>query len=106
MFLKKYKNYLLLHLIVFIWGFTGILGKLISLPTIHLVWYRILIAFIGIFIYLKFRKTSLKISGADFWKFFGVGILIALHWICFYHAIKVSNVSVTLACFSSGALSL
>ena len=104
MFLKKYRNYLLLHLIVFIWGFTAILGKQISLAAIHLVWYRIIIANVGIFIYLKFRKTSLKISLTDFFKFSGVGILIAFHWICFYQAIKVSNISVTLACFSSGAL--
>ena len=102
--LVKYKNYLLLHLIILIWGFTPILGKWISLPAASLVWFRIIIATLAVFFYLLKVKGSLKISLRDFYKFFGVGILIALHWVFFYHAIKVSNISVTLACFSSGTL--
>src|SRR5688572_14100829 len=101
---EKNQNFLLLHLIVFIWGFTAILGKLISISATALVWWRIVIALLGILVYIKIRKTDLKTDGKTLLKFFGVGVIIALHWVLFYQAIKVSNVSVTLACFSSGAL--
>ncbi|TND00212.1 MAG: permease [Bacteroidetes bacterium] len=98
------RSFLLLHLIVFIWGFTGILGKLISLGSYQLTWYRTILAASGILVWLLFKRKSLRITGNAFLKFAGVGAIIALHWITFYEAIKVSNVSVALACFSCGAL--
>lgn len=101
--LTKHKNFLLLHLIVFIWGFTAILGKLISISALDLVWYRMLIASAGIFLFMFFTKASFTTSLSGFLKFFGVGIIVALHWIYFYEAVKIS-VSVTLACFASGSL--
>lgn len=102
--LSKYKNFLLLHLIVFIWGWTAILGKLITISSTSLVWYRILIAVAAILLYLKLVKVPLKVTWNALLKFFGVGLLIALHWVFFYEAIKVSNISVTLSCFASGTL--
>ena len=97
------KNYLHLHFIVFIWGFTAILGALISLDALPLVWFRMLFAvgFISIYIYLK--KIPYKISPKLALKFLIVGFIIALHWFTFFKAIKVSNISITLACLSTGA---
>lgn len=97
-------TYLKLHLIVLIYGFTAILGKLITLPALELVWYRMLIAVITFYIYLKFTREDLAVSRADLLKFLGVGVIIAVHWVTFYGAIKLSNVSVALGCFSTTAL--
>lgn len=97
------KSYLQLHLIVFIWGFTAILGALISLDALPLVWFRMLFAVGFIAIYIYFKKLPIKISIKSFIKFFFAGLIIALHWFTFFHAIKISNVSITLACLSTGA---
>lgn len=97
------KSYLHLHLIVFIWGFTAILGALISLDALPLVWFRMLFAVVFIFGYIKFKKINLNISKKDILKFLIAGLVIALHWFTFFKAIKESNVSVTLACLSTGA---
>jgi drug/metabolite transporter (DMT)-like permease len=99
----KITNYLHLHLIVFIWGFTAILGALISIDAIPLVWYRILLATIFIFIFIVLRRISFKKTSKELFRFFIGGILIAIHWITFFYAIKISNVSVTLATMSTGA---
>ena len=99
----KFKNHLHLHFLVFIAGFTGVLGELISLKAIPLVWYRMLIALIIMFIFIKLRKIKLSISISSFIKFFFAGVCIALHWITFFAAIKLSNISITLAMFSTGA---
>jgi drug/metabolite transporter (DMT)-like permease len=100
---SRLKNYLLLHLIVLIWGFTAILGALISLEAIPLVWYRMSLAVVFIFIYFLICKKSFKVDRIAIAKFFVTGILIALHWIFFFKAIKVSNVSVALVTMSTGA---
>ncbi len=99
----KLTNYLHLHLIVFIWGFTAVLGALISIDAIPLVWYRMGIAFVLILLYVKIRKIKLRFSTLTLLGFFLAGFIIALHWITFFAAIKVSNVSVTLAVLSTGA---
>ncbi len=98
------KHQIKLHFIVFIWGFTGVLGALISLPSETLVWYRMLIAFAGIAAYLKWNKVSFTIPFPDKKKFLLNGLLVAVHWIFFFEAIKVSNVSVALVCFASTSL--
>lgn len=99
----KTKNYLHLHFLVFIAGFTAILGELISIGSTALVWYRMLIAGILMYGYIKLIKLKLKINTKTKLKFFGAGIIIALHWITFFEAINQSNVSITLAMFSTGA---
>lgn len=100
----KLKSYLHLHFIVFVWGFTAVLGKLISLDALPLVWYRMLIAVVLIYAYIKIAKVSLLVSRRLFLGFLFSGLVIALHWFTFFQAIKVSNISVTLACLSTGAL--
>jgi drug/metabolite transporter (DMT)-like permease len=97
------KSYLNLHLIVFIWGFTAILGALISLDAMPLVWFRMLFAVGFIFIYIKWKKIPMQVSKKTLLQFLVAGFIIAMHWFTFFKAIKVSNVSITLACLSTGA---
>lgn len=99
----RLKSYLNLHLIVFIWGFTAILGALITIDADVIVWYRMLLAAFFLAFYIFFSKKSFRISGDALLKLSFVGLLIALHWILFFHAIHVSNVSITLSVFSLGA---
>ncbi|UMB53809.1 DMT family transporter [Lutibacter sp. A64] len=98
------KNYLHLHFIVFIWGFTAVLGALITIDAIPLVWYRMSLAVIVLFIYFLIKKKNLKVPPKTLIKFFIGGVLIAIHWIAFFSAIKVSNVSIALVSMSTGAL--
>ncbi|WP_088323134.1 DMT family transporter [Polaribacter tangerinus] len=100
---NKLKNYLLLHFIVFIWGFTAILGALITIDAIPLVWYRMLLAVLFIVLYFVWKRKSFKTDKKSLLKFFITGVIIALHWIFFFKAIKVSNVSVALVTMSTGA---
>src|SRR3982751_5654318 len=95
------KNLLILHFTLFIWGFTGILGALISVAAVHLVWYRVLIAAVSLFLYFKVNKTAFKVSGKTFLQLFFTGLLVGGHWILFFASIKLSTVPVTLVCLSS-----
>ncbi|WGD34112.1 DMT family transporter [Olleya sp. YS] len=99
----KLKNYLHLHVLVFIAGFTAILGKLITINAVSLVWYRMLIATVLMFIYIKITKVNISITKKGFFKLSIAGIIIALHWITFFGSIQVSNASIALAMFSTGA---
>ncbi|MEY4330843.1 MAG: hypothetical protein RL609_1591 [Bacteroidota bacterium] len=94
----------LLYLIVFIWGFTGILGKEISLSPIPLVFWRTLIAWVGISVYLLYKRYSIVFSSGQWRGMILSGLIIALHWICFFTAIKVSNVSTALTVLSTNAI--
>lgn len=101
---KRLANLILLHVVVFIFGFTGILGKLIETSSDKLVLWRMLIAAVSIAIFgyaTGAIKKSLRINAL---KYSLVGLLIAGHWITFFEAIKQSNVSVTLACLSAASL--
>ncbi|MGF1924682.1 MAG: DMT family transporter [Bacteroidia bacterium] len=98
------RNLIILHLTVFVWGFTGILGALISINAVQMVWYRVLIASVSLFAYFLWRKINLKVTRKQFLQFFFTGSIVAIHWIFFFHAIKVANVSVSLICLSSVTL--
>ncbi len=89
---------------MFIWGFSPVLGRFITANTSQLVWFRILISVAVMFIYLKLSKHDFNISKKQFWKLTGIGLIIMLHWLAFYGAIKVSNISVTMVAFSTGTL--
>lgn len=97
------KNYLHLHILVFIAGFTAILGELISIDAVSLVWYRMLMATMLMFGFIGFSKINIKIPIKSVAKLALAGIVIALHWITFFESIKVSNISITLSMFSTGA---
>jgi drug/metabolite transporter (DMT)-like permease len=97
------KSHLKLHLIVFIWGFTAILGALISIKPIAMVWYRMGLAGFFLLVYLLVVKKPLIVKKTDLKKYVFGGFLIAVHWILFFQAINVSNVSITLSVFSLGS---
>lgn len=99
----KLGSYLHFHLIVFIWGFTAVLGALISIDSVPLVFFRMGLASIFIYTYIRFKKINITLSRKTFYGFALAGVIIALHWLTFFGAIKVANVSVTLACMSTGA---
>jgi drug/metabolite transporter (DMT)-like permease len=98
------KDYLMLHLIVLIWGFTAILGLLISLPAIELVFYRTLIASVGVAAIFLIKKKSLLLPFDQMIKVVAVGFVIALHWILFFWSARVSTASVCLAGMATTSL--
>jgi drug/metabolite transporter (DMT)-like permease len=93
-----------LQFIVLLWGFTGVLGKLITISAIPLVWFRMLVAGTVLFLVLKFRKIPMKLSLPNLALLLGVGAIIGFHWLTFFGSIKVSNVAVALSTLSMGAL--
>lgn len=93
-----------LHLIVLIFGFTGILGKLIELPASFIVLYRMIIASIALALFLFAKKTSFKVGKSMRLKWLLTGILVGAHWFFFFESIKVSTVSVALVSLSSATL--
>ncbi|MEQ8419526.1 MAG: DMT family transporter [Arenibacter algicola] len=99
----KLNNYLHLHFIVFVWGFTAVIGKLITIDALPLVWYRMLMASLIILAYMLIRKFQLKVSPKTLLMLILGGIVVSLHWVTFFMAIKVSNVSIALATMSTGA---
>ncbi len=102
---EKFRYHILMHLIIFMWGFTGILGKLIHIDAQYIVWHRILIAFISLLIGLYFLKMPMRIHNRKtMLKVFGTGIIVALHWITFYSAIKLSTASLGILCLSTATL--
>lgn len=94
------KTYLKLHVSILLAGFTGVFGKLISLNEGLLVWYRLMLTFVLIFLYLFLTKKLERVSFRDFRRIGFVGCLLAMHWIFFYGSIKASNVSIGVVCFS------
>ena len=99
------RYYIILHAIVFIWGFTPVLGKFITLNAWQLVWWRMLLIVPAMFIYLGFnRKTKFFPQSTHLVRMMIIGTLIAFHWVCFYGAIKVSNISITMSAFSASTL--
>ena len=99
------KNALIrLHIAVFLWGFTGVLGRAITLNEAWLVWWRLLITVVSLWILFFFQKKIKKISAKEFFLIAPIGTLLALHWLCFYGSIKYSNVSIALTCLSTSGL--
>ena len=92
-----------MHSIVLIWGFTGALGKLITIEALPIVWFRVLLATIFLIFFILVTKKKLYIPSAKKFSILALNSsIIVLHWVTFYHAIKISNVSLTLACLSTG----
>lgn len=90
-----------LHISVILFGFTAILGKLIVLSALVLVWWRVLLACASMYVVIKKRGLSLRIDRATMRIFWGIGIIVGLHWLCFYGAVKLSNSSITLLCMAT-----
>ena len=98
------KAYLQMHFAIFLWGFTGILGKAILLSEGVIVWYRLLLTSISLLIFFGLSRKLIPLKKKEMMKIAGVGVLVTIHWILFYAAIKVSNVSITLSCLATTAL--
>lgn len=93
-----------LHVAVFLWGFTGVLGRLISLNEGLLVWYRMLITIVTLYFLMRFNNQLQSVSPKQRQHLFAIGSIVALHWCFFYGSIKYSNVSIALTCLSSAGL--
>ncbi|EKB50062.1 DMT family transporter [Cecembia lonarensis] len=98
------KDYLMLHFIVLIWGFTAILGLLISIGSLEIVFYRTLLATIILGLIFFWRKTSIRLPRKELGKIIGTGFIISLHWLLFFGAARVSTASVCLAGMATTSL--
>lgn len=97
-------DYFKLHFIVFLWGFTAILGKLISIPTVEMVFYRAILAALGMGAVILITKGTFRVSPRQLLQLMLIGFIVAVHWVCFFGAARVSNVSVSLVGFATNSL--
>ena len=97
-------DYLKLHFIVFLWGFSAILGKLVTIPAVELVWYRSIFATLGMGAVIYFSRGTFKVSQADLFRLLAIGGIVALHWLAFFGSARVANVSVSLVGFATNSL--
>jgi len=103
--LSKYRHHLLLHLIIFIWGFTGILGHVIKLEAYTIVWYRVFIAAFALAVVMPFIKSSFRVKSIKrLIQISIVGILVGLHWVSFYKAVQLSTASLGVLCLATTTL--
>lgn len=99
------KNALIqLHLAVFLWGFTGVLGRAITLDAAVLVWWRVVLTALFVAFFLTLRRQWVRVDRKDFGRLIAVGSLMAIHWVAFYGSIKASNASVALICLSTASV--
>jgi drug/metabolite transporter (DMT)-like permease len=97
---SKQKAYAALHICVLIWGFTAILGKLISVQALSLVWWRTAICVVALGIFIPKRQLR-AVSWPQVWRLLGIGAIVGLHWLCFYGAIKLANASVAVVAMAT-----
>jgi drug/metabolite transporter (DMT)-like permease len=95
------KNFFILHIVVFIWGWTGILGKLIAMPVLPMIWVRMFSTLVILVVFGLIVKKNFDINKKALAQLFSTGFLIALHWIFFYQTIKISTVSIAVICLST-----
>ncbi len=98
------KAYLYMHLSILLWGLTGVLGRGIQLDAELLVWYRMLITSISMLAYILYARKSLRIPRGDLLRLTTIGLILAVHWVFFYSAIKASNISIALSMLASQGL--
>ena len=95
------KNFFILHVVVFIWGWTGILGKLIAMPVLPMIWVRMFATVAMLWLFGVIVKKNFLLQKKEIVQLFSTGFLIALHWIFFYQTIKISTVSIAVICLST-----
>jgi drug/metabolite transporter (DMT)-like permease len=98
------RDYLKLHFIVFLWGFSAILGKLVTIPAVEMVWYRSVFAAVGMGVVIYFSHGSFRVSRSDLIRLFAIGAIVAVHWLAFFGSARVANVSVSLVGFATNSL--
>lgn len=94
------KAQLQIHFCVVLWGFTAILGKMITLGALQLVWWRMLLVTLALLLVPRVWRGLKAMSARVFWAYVGIGVLVALHWLTFYAAIKLANASVGATCIA------
>jgi drug/metabolite transporter (DMT)-like permease len=94
------RAWLQIHCCVVLWGFTAILGKLISLPALPLVWWRMTIVAAALMLVNRFWRGFFRTPAKHLAIFAGIGVIVALHWLSFYASIKLSNASVAATCIA------
>lgn len=97
-------DYFKLHFVIFLWGFTAVLGLLISIPAVEMVLFRTFLAAVGLGALIYFSSASFKVPKGDLVKIIGTGFIVGIHWIAFFASAKVSNASVSLVGFATGSL--
>jgi drug/metabolite transporter (DMT)-like permease len=97
-------DYLKLHFIVFLWGFSAILGKLVTIPAVEMVFYRAIMAVVGLGIVIVATKGTFAVTGTQLLRLLLIGGIVAIHWMAFFGAARVSNVSVSLVGFATNSL--
>lgn len=95
------RSFLKLHIAILLAGLTGVLGRLITLDEGMLVWYRMGISSLAMFIIASLGRSPLLPARPDLLRLLGTGGIVALHWVLFYGSIKYANVSIALVCFST-----
>jgi drug/metabolite transporter (DMT)-like permease len=100
----SFKSYLHLHFLVLIWGFTAIVGLMVSVSPIALVFYRTFLAALGLAVVMLIKKKQFDVTGSDLRNMFLVGCILASHWILFFLAARVSTASVCLAGMATTSL--
>ncbi len=98
------KSLLQLHAAVLLWGFTGVLGRAISLAAPVLVWYRMIVAFVILGIIITYRRQWQQFSKRDLFTVIGIGILFAIHWVSFFASVKFANASVAMICLATAGI--
>lgn len=102
--MRNNRAYAQLHLAIFLFGFTAILGRLISLSAMEIVWYRLLLAALSMLLLPQLYRGLRTIEPRHLWQLAGIGFLVCLHWVAFYASIKYANVTVALSVLSTSAL--
>lgn len=97
-------DYLKLHFIVFLWGFSAILGKLVSIHAVEMVWYRSIFAAAGMGAVIYFSRGTFRVTTGDLIRLLAIGAIVCLHWVAFFGSARVSNVSVSLVGFATNSL--
>lgn len=97
-------DYFKLHFIVFLWGFSAILGKLVTIPAVEMVFYRSILAALGMGIVIMSTSGTFKVTQGQFVKLVLIGFIVSLHWLCFFGSARVANVSVSLVGFATNSL--
>jgi len=97
-------DYLKLHFIVFLWGFSAILGKLVSIPAVEMVFYRSILAAIGMGMVMLATKGNFHVTKSQLVRLVLIGFIVAFHWVAFFGSARVANVSVSLVGFATNSL--
>lgn len=98
------RAYAEMHIAVLLFGLTAILGDLIALSGMVIVWWRVLLTSVSLLFFRRVYRHLRAMPAATRWRLMGIGVIVGLHWICFYGAIKLSSASVTLICMATTSL--